>query len=155
MQTSLRTFALSANILKDVCTILQFVQTSLRTFAHFHCKNKGFWAVFGGSHSNCIHECAQCAHTVHFPTDVCFSTTFSEKCANVLKDVCTNLQFVQTSLRTFAQFMLRLFIAFLQISGLLKKGLNLLVGFSWRLGLSRLFKKATIFLLLAKILICY
>ena len=83
LQTSLRTFALWANVLKDVCSI---VQTSLRTFAHLHGKNKGFWKVFGGLHSNFIQECV---HIVHFPADVCFSTTFSKKRANVLKDVCS------------------------------------------------------------------
>ena len=83
VQTSLRTFALWANVLKDVCSI---VQTSLRTFAHLHGKNKGFWKVFGGLHSNFIQECV---HIVHFPADVCFSTTFSKKRANVLKDVCS------------------------------------------------------------------
>ena len=75
------------------------------------------------------------AHTVHFPADVCFSTTFSKKCANVLKDVCTNLQFVQASLRTFAQFIFNIiFCVFANFWIARKKGLNLLVGFSWRLG---------------------
>ena len=90
VQTSLRTFALSANVLKDVCTILQFVQTSLRTFAHFHCKNKGFFEQFlEGFIRTAFMNADKRAHTVHFPADVCFSTTFSKKCANFLKDVCT------------------------------------------------------------------
>ena len=105
------------NVLKDVCSI---EQTSLRTFVHLHGKNKGFLKVFGGLHSNFIHECV---HIVHFPADVCFSTTFSKKRANVLKDVCSNLQFEQTSLRTFVQIynLSKRPFWFLQISGLLEK----------------------------------
>ena len=94
VQTSLRTFALSANVLKDVCTILQFVQTSLRTFAHFHCKNKGFLSGFWRASFQLDSWMRKNAHTLFIsPPTSAFRLHFQRN--------------VQTSLRTFAQLIFK------------------------------------------------
>ena len=121
------------------------MQTSLRTFAHLHGKNSGFLKVFGGLHSNFIHECV---HIVHFPADVCFSTTFSKKRANVLKDVCSIYNLSKRPQGRLLNFW------FLQISGLLEKRHSLVGGIFVEIGDVVVVDKIVTFLVV-KILICY